>query len=142
MSLIINLEVKLAGLKRNLLFSCCDFNLHCCVFSVRQTLDLSELRVFEHVNLLQDNKILALPNFKAFADDKYNVAQTVHFFSDSAENIVGKGENAGFQHFLLFPQCFQKASFLRSQKPGSVFTNHSLERSLSYSPDFSIFRSI
>ena len=26
--------------------------------------------------------------------------------------------------------------------PGSVFTNHSLERSLSYSPDFSIFRSI
>ena len=26
--------------------------------------------------------------------------------------------------------------------PGCVFTNHSLERSLSYSPDFSIFRSI
>ena len=23
------------------------------------------------------------------------------------ENIVGKGENAGYQHFLLFPQCFQ-----------------------------------
>ena len=22
------------------------------------------------------------------------------------ENIVGKGENAGNQHFLLFPQCF------------------------------------
>ena len=22
------------------------------------------------------------------------------------ENIVGKGENAGYQHFLLFPQCF------------------------------------
>ena len=30
------------------------------------------------------------------------------------ENIVGKGENAGHQHFLLFPQCFQKASFSRS----------------------------
>ena len=32
------------------------------------------------------------------------------------ENIVGKGENAGNQHFLLFPQCFlsyqrQKPSF-------------------------------
>ena len=26
------------------------------------------------------------------------------------ENIVGKGENAGYQHFLLFPQCFQKHS--------------------------------
>ena len=23
------------------------------------------------------------------------------------ENIVGKGENAGNQHFLLFPQCVQ-----------------------------------
>ena len=22
------------------------------------------------------------------------------------ENIVGKGENAGSQHFLIFPQCF------------------------------------
>ena len=24
------------------------------------------------------------------------------------ENIVEKGENAGIQHFLLSPQCFQK----------------------------------
>ena len=31
--------------------------------------------------------------------------------TDWVENIVGKGENAGNQHFLLFPQCFQKASF-------------------------------
>ena len=28
---------------------------------------------------------------------------------EQVENIVGKGENAGNQHFLLFPQCFQKA---------------------------------
>ena len=32
------------------------------------------------------------------------------------ENIAGKGENAGYQHFLLFPQCFQKASFSGSLK--------------------------
>ena len=25
------------------------------------------------------------------------------------ENIVHKGENGGYQHFLLFPGCFQKA---------------------------------
>ena len=25
------------------------------------------------------------------------------------ENIAGKGENGDYQHFLLFPQCFQKA---------------------------------
>ena len=23
-----------------------------------------------------------------------------------SENIVGKGENAGYQHFILLPQCF------------------------------------
>ena len=32
----------------------------------------------------------------------------VEFVSDNVENIVGKGENAGYQHFLLFPQCFKK----------------------------------
>ena len=36
------------------------------------------------------------------------------------ENIVGKGENAGYQHFLLFPTSFQKASFLESFKVGIV----------------------
>ena len=25
------------------------------------------------------------------------------------ENVLEKGENTGYQHFLLFPQCFQKA---------------------------------
>ena len=35
--------------------------------------------------------------------------------TDWVENILGKGENAGYRHFLLFPQCFQKASF-----PGSL----------------------
>ena len=29
---------------------------------------------------------------------------------------MGKGENAGFQHFLLFPQCFHKAFFSGSLK--------------------------
>ena len=30
---------------------------------------------------------------------------------DTVKNIVGKGENAGYQHFLLFPRCFEKAYF-------------------------------
>ena len=45
---------------------------------------------------------------KAFADDKINEAQMMISVFDRVENIVGKGENAGHQHFLLFPQCFQK----------------------------------
>ena len=32
------------------------------------------------------------------------------FISERIENILGKGENAGYQHFLLFPKCFQKPS--------------------------------
>ena len=38
-----------------------------------------------------------------------------------AENIVGKGENAGYQHFLLFPQCFQRLSFSGPLKVGVVW---------------------
>ena len=41
--------------------------------------------------------------------------------TDWVENIVGKGENAGNQHFLLFSQCFQKASFPGSLKVGVVW---------------------
>ena len=40
---------------------------------------------------------------------------------DRAENIVGKGENAGNQHFLHFPQFFQKVSLLGSLKVGIVW---------------------
>ena len=40
------------------------------------------------------------------------------FFLGWEENIVGKGENAGGQHFLLLPQFFQKASFQGSLKSG------------------------
>ena len=39
------------------------------------------------------------------------------------ENIVGKGENAGNQHFLLFPQCFPPF-----QKQISSFWSHLLCR--------------
>ena len=38
-----------------------------------------------------------------------------------AENIVGKGENAGYQHFLLFPHCFQKLSISVLLKVGIVW---------------------
>ena len=34
------------------------------------------------------------------------------------ENILGNGENAGYQHFLLFPQCLQKLSSSVSLKLG------------------------
>ena len=36
--------------------------------------------------------------------------------SKRVENTVGKGEIAGYEQFLLFPQCFQKACFLEASK--------------------------
>ena len=48
------------------------------------------------LNSLPNDKILDLTKLKA---------------SERAKNIVGKGENACYQHFLLFPQCFQKVTF-------------------------------
>ena len=53
---------------------------------------------------------------EAFADDKIDVAKIMISVYDRVEKIVGKGENAGNKHFLLFPQCFQKVFFLRVVK--------------------------
>ena len=36
--------------------------------------------------------------------------------SKRVKNIVGKGEIACYKHFLLFPQCFQKACFPEASK--------------------------
>ena len=40
--------------------------------------------------------------------------EQLKFVLGRVESIVGKRENAGYQRFLLFLQCFQKASFSRS----------------------------
>ena len=62
-----------------------------------------------NINPLTDDKILDLPIVKAFADDKLNVTQNIKVVFHRIENFVRKEENAGYQHFLPFPQCFQKA---------------------------------
>ena len=59
--------------------------------------------------------------FNAFADNKINVNIKLKLGFGRVENIVGKGENAGYQHFLLFPQCFQLASFPGPLKVGIVW---------------------
>ena len=52
-----------------------------------------------------------------------NMNENYHFHFRIKENIVGKGEDAGYQHFLLFPQCFQKQSSSRSLKVGNSMVN-------------------
>ena len=58
-------------------------------------------------NPLPDDKILGLPKLKAFAGLKLNVTQNIKVVFQRIENIVGKEENAGYQHFLLFPNVFK-----------------------------------
>ena len=57
-------------------------------FSERQNLDSSKLKVF--------------------GDDNFKLDENSRKFSKRVENTVGKGEIARYEHFLLFPQCFQK----------------------------------
>ena len=57
----------------------------------------------------QTTKVLDETKLKAFADDELNNKNYISAF-DRGGNIVRKGENAGYQHFLLFPHCFQRAS--------------------------------
>ena len=58
-----------------------------------------------------------MTELKVFADNKLKVAEMMKCFFfdiDLVENSVEKGENAGYQHFLHFPQCFPKLSSLES----------------------------
>ena len=49
--------------------------------------------------------------------------------SEKAYQSMGKGENAGNQHFLLFLQCFQKPSLFRSFKLSIVCKGLTLTKS-------------
>ena len=63
------------------------------------------------VNSLPNDKFLDRSKLKASSDDKINVTENLKFDLGKAENIMGKGQNAGYQQFLLFRQCFQKLAF-------------------------------
>ena len=57
----------------------------------------------QKVNPLPDYKTVDLSKLKAFADNKLTVIQMAKVVPETIENTVGKEENAGNQHFLLFP---------------------------------------
>ena len=61
-------------------------------------------------NPFPNDNVFNRTKLKAIADNKLNIAKMTDSVFDRKENNVGKGENAGYQHFLLFPQCFPKPS--------------------------------
>ena len=70
------------------------------------TLTTMTQKIKDMLNSFPNNKISDRSKLKAFADDKIDVTENLKFILGRVENIAGKGENAGYQHFLLFPQCF------------------------------------
>ena len=82
---------------------------------------MTQVRVKNDLNSLPNIKILDVTKLKAFADNKLNVAKMTICLFDRVENIVGKGENTGYQHFLFFPQCFPKSSSVGLLKVGIVW---------------------
>ena len=53
------------------------------------------------INLLPNYKIVDWSNLKASTDDKIYVIEKLKFVLERAENIMGKGENAGYHHSEL-----------------------------------------
>ena len=70
--------------------------------------------MFTQINPLPDLPVLVFSNSAANKDMKYG--QMGIQLSDGVENIVGKGEIARIEQFLLFPQCFQKLSVVDAFK--------------------------
>ena len=72
-----------------------------------------------------NDKILEWSKLKAFADDKINMAEKLKPVLGRVENIVGKGEIAGYQHLLLFPTMFSKAFWFGVVKSQNCVVNSS-----------------
>ena len=64
------------------------------------------------LTVYQMTKNVDKSKFKALADDQINSPQKLNFVLGRV-NILGKGENAGNQDFLLYPQCFKPSSKIK-----------------------------
>ena len=84
------------------------------------------LKCFLPFNPLPNKKFFNWSKLKTCADNKINVNKRLKPDMRREENIVGKGENAGNQHFLLFPQYFQNLSSSGSLKVGIVCNFHQI----------------
>ena len=70
-------------------------------------LELSKILLFGkeliRCNTLPNDKILAWSKLNRYPDNKLNIAIMMICAFDRVGNNMGKGKNAGYQHFLRFP---------------------------------------
>ena len=71
------------------------------------------LYLYQFISLLENKSCDWLMIMKTFAEKYFNVAQMMISVFQRVENTVEKAEHAGYQYFLLFPQCFQKCFYVR-----------------------------
>ena len=76
-------------------------------------ISLSESKLLYHlplpsVNSLPNDKILDFAQIERICRQQNKCDLKTDFCFGRVENIMGKGENAGFQHFLLFRLCFKR----------------------------------
>ena len=71
---------------------------------------MRKLPILSLFNSLPNDKIIACSKFKSLADDKIDMTQNLKFVLERVENILGKGENADYQHFLIVQECYEKPS--------------------------------
>ena len=86
------------------------------------------------LNSLPNDKILDWSKLEAFADDKLNAIEKLKYVLGLVENMVEKGENAGFQHFLIFPLWFQKSNLPGSLKVGMYGKELNTLSAISFNP--------
>ena len=77
---------------------------------------------------LRDHEFISLPfpkrqnldasKLKDVADDNFKFDENGRKLFIRVENIVGKGEIARYEQFLLFPQCFQKLALQTRRNQG------------------------
>ena len=67
------------------------------------------MTIWKVFNFLPNDTSLGMSKFKASTYNKFGVAEIMGLVFERVENIVGKVENSGYQHFLLFLLCFEKA---------------------------------
>ena len=63
------------------------------------------------------------------------MAEKLKYVLGKAENIAGKGENAGYQHFLHFLTIFSKGFYFWILNVGTVWYVH-VVNPLPHNPDF------
>ena len=95
--------------KKNLFFPCLVF-----LYNIISSYIFVQYNFTCALNSLQNNEFFDWSKFKAIADDNLIVNQKLKFALGKVENIVEKGNNAGYQHFFSFSHNVFKSQFFVS----------------------------